>query len=402
MVGKDIMQIALMGISYYLFSNEFFKFTADIKEEKISYSTHFLCFFFVYLWFVFASYLELPLVINWFVFLILLGLEVHIVFSFDYLVSYGLSLFCIIMGLAVNVFSRNLASIMLNISLQEFDNSRTALKFQPILIGFIVMVLLLYVLRRIRFSQKLKRMLYYRKSLTFYTWTEVFIYLFLMIQLLAFSQSNNEIGIKLWGIKSAIFSVIVLVITIFYSLHVASLHYYMDKQHTIRNHLIQEKQDINKLWKLAYTDMLTGFNNRQLLFKRLKEYANYGGDITLAFIDINGLKATNDQYGHMEGDNYLIAVSRVLFKISAGLNIDIFRYGGDEFICMSNTLSETEITALLNRANGLLESEPAQYSRSISFGVVRGNCTDYENLIALADNQMYQHKLKHYENMIRT
>lgn len=402
MVETDLIKIALIGITYYLFSNEFLKFSAEINNRPVLYRSRFLCFFFIYLWFLFASYLELPLVLNWFVFLIILGLEVHIVFSFDYLVSYSLSLFCIIMGLAFNVFFRSMTSLLLQIPIDAFDNSKNSLKSYPIFLGFLVMVLLFYVLRRNHFSSQLERLLRYRKSLVFYTLTEIFIYLFLMIQLLAYSQSGNEPGIKTWGIKSALFSAIVLFITIIYALRVASLQYYMDKQHEIRSHLIQEKQDINKLWKLAYTDMLTGLNNRQLLDKRLEEYSGYGSSITLAFIDVNGLKVTNDRYGHMEGDSYLIEVARILTEVSDGLNIDLFRFGGDEFVMMSNSLSKQEIADLLRLADDRLFTSSASYSRSISYGVVHGDAAEYHTLITAADDIMYQYKLKHYEHMARS
>lgn len=400
---KNLIMITVLAVSYYFFSNEFFKFAAEIKQEKVSYRCRFVCFFFVYLWFLTASYLELPLILNWFVFLILLGLEIRLVFAFDFLVSYGLALFCVIMGLAVNVFFRSLASILLRIPLRAFDNSdmATTMKSYPIFLGFMFMVVLLYVLRKIRFPEKLERMLHYKKSLVFYTRTEVIIYIFLMAQLLAYTQSGNDMGIKTWGIKSVLFSAVVLVITIIYSLRVASLHYYMDRQHEIRSQLIQDKKDINNLWKLAYTDMLTGCHNRQLLDKRLEEYAGYGSTMTLAFIDINGLKTTNDQYGHMEGDRYLIDVTRILADHIAGLNIDLFRYGGDEFVMMSSTLDEKEVTDLLTRASEQLVKIPAPYTRSISFGVVRGDCSEYQKLIDEADEMMYQHKLEYYEGMAR-
>lgn len=193
---KNLIVITVLAVSYYLFSNEFFKFAAEIRQEKVSFRSRFVCFCFVYLWFLIASYLELPLVLNWFVFLIILGLEVRLVFSFDFLVSYGLALFCVIMGLAVNVFFRSLASILLNIPLRAFDNSdmATSMKSHPIFLGFMAMVLLLYVLRKIHFPEKLERMLHYKKSLIFYTRTEVIIYLFLMAQLLAYTQSGNDMA----------------------------------------------------------------------------------------------------------------------------------------------------------------------------------------------------------------
>ena len=158
----------------------------------------------------------------------------------------------------------------------------------------------------------------------------------------------------------------------------------------------------HKLWELAYTDMLTGLKNRQLLEKRLKEYAGYRSHITLAFIDVNGLKTTNDQYGHIQGDHYLVDVSRILTDLSNGLKIDLFRYGGDEFVMLSNTLNEKELTDLLIHTNELLQTEPAPGSRSISYGIVHGDCKDYKSLIETADNRMYQHKLKHYETMARS
>lgn len=398
---EDIISIILIAVSYYLFSNEFFKFSAEINEKKVSLPARSFSFLLIYLWFLFASFLELPLVMNWFVFLILLGLELHVVCAYDFLISYALSLFCVITSLAVNVFLRSLASILMDVPLNYFDNSRSSLKAYPIFLGFMVMAALLYVLRRLQFTLQLKKMLRYRKSLAFYTWTEVFICTSLVIQLLAYSQSGNSLGVKIWGIKASVFSMVVLAITIFYSLRVAALQFYMDKQHEIRKKLIRDKKDINKLWTLAYTDMLTGCNNRQLLDKRLEEYAGYGSSITLAFIDVNGLKIINDQYGHLEGDNYLIGVSQILSEVIGGCNLDLFRYGGDEFVLMSNTLSVKEITGLLIRANEKLKEKPPYYERSISFGVVHGDCVDYQKLLVAADEIMYQNKLNYYETHVR-
>lgn len=402
MMYENFILIMLIAVSYYLFSNEFFKFSAAIKRKKTSFFVRFIGFLLVYTWFIAAGFFELPLVVNWLVFLAILGLEVHFIFYFDYLVSYALSLFCVITGLAVNVCFRCFAAILMNVPLSMFDGSYSYLKVYPIFFGFIAMALLLYALRRIHFNGHLKKMLHYRKSLIFYTWTEAYIYLFLIILLLVYSQSGNTLGVKLWGIKSALFSIIVLMVAIIYSLRVASLQYYVDKQHEISAHLIEEKKDVNKLWRLAYTDMLTGCQNRHLLDKRLEEYAAYGASVTLAFIDVNGLKKVNDQYGHMEGDRYLIDITRMLSEAIDGLNIDLFRYGGDEFIMMSNTLCEEEITDLLAKVNEQLALGQSSYARSVSYGAVHGDCTEYSKLIEKADDRMYKYKLEYYAAMVRS
>lgn len=397
----SIMSIILIAVSYYLFSNEFIRFSAAIKGRTTAFFARFIGFLIVYVWFIVAGFLELPLVVNWLIYMVILGLEVHFIFRFDFLVAYALSLSCVITGLAVNVCFRCFAAILMNVPLSMFDKNYSDLKVYPIFFGFLAMALLLYILRRIHFTGHLKVMLHYRKSLVFYTCTEAYIYLFLIILLLAYSQSGNTLGIKIWGIKSALFSIVVLMIAIIYSLRVASLQYYVDKQHEISEHLIEEKKDVNKLWQLAYTDMLTGCQNRHLLDKRLEEYAAYGTSITLAFIDVNGLKKVNDQYGHVEGDRYLADITRLLSEAIDGHNIDLFRYGGDEFVMMSNTVREEEITGLLARVNEQLALGQNVYMRSVSYGAVHGDCTDYPKLIAKADELMYKHKLEYYGSTVR-
>lgn len=398
-----VLDIILVAVSYYLFSNQFFLFAAEIRDHTVSLGKRLLCFLLVYIWFVIASSLELPLVANWLVFLIILGLEVHLALSFDYLSSYTLSLFCTICGLAVNIFFRSLFAILLNLPLSVFDNTTTSVKKYPILLGFLLMGLLFLFFRRWQLSKKIRTMIENREGLRFYFCIECCLYLFLIIQLLAYVQTANNMGSKVWGVKASLFSLIVLIITNIYTLRVATLHLYMDKKHDQHNRLIEEKKDIDALWKLAYTDMLTGSSNRQLLDKRLQEYANYGGTITLAFIDLNGLKIVNDQYGHLEGDAYLSQVSGILKDLLKDCHADLFRYGGDEFIAISNSMSEEELENLLCRVNEQLSlDDNHEYRKSVSYGVIHGSCSDYARLIQDADERMYQHKMKYYEQTARS
>lgn len=399
---ENLIQIIFISLTYYLFSNEFYLFSSELIENKVSISRRFLCFIIVYIWFVIASLLELPLIINWFVFLIILGLEVHCVFQFEFLTSYALSMFCTIIGLAINIFFRSLLAIVMKVPLSVFDNTTASIKVYPILLGFLFMGVLFVLLRHLKFPKKLNMMLENKNSLRFYAWIEGATYLFLMIQLLAYSQTESLIGMKLWGIKASIFSIIILLITNIYTIRMASLNDYVNRQHKIHNQLVQEKEDINKLWKLAYVDVLTGCNNRQLLDKRLKEYASYGGIITLAFIDLNGLKMFNDQYGHLVGDQYLMMIAKTILNYFQDLNVDLFRYGGDEFVLMSNTLTDEEMTRCLEDINQELKNhKDGLKGKSISYGVVQGSSDSYKQLMKLADQLMYKHKKKYYEKMIR-
>lgn len=405
MMESSLTQTVFIAMAYYLFSNGFFLFLSEMIDKKMSLLSRMLMFSITYLWFFVASMMQLPLVVNWLVFLIILGIEVHVALGFDVLTSYALSMFCTIIGLATNIFFRSLLAITLDVPLSGFDNTLTSIKRYPIFLGFLFMGLLIYALRKYHFPMKLQLMLENRQGLIFYSWIEACIYTFLIVQLLAYTQTDSNMGIKLWGIKAAFFSIIALLIANIYTLRVASLHLYMDKQHQIHNQLIHEKENINNLWKLAYTDMLTGCNNRQLLDKRLMEYARYGGSITLAFIDLNGLKIVNDQYGHVEGDHYLTSAANILKSIFEHYNTDLFRYGGDEFVLMSNTLTKQEMEPLLTQANNLIKAKhnnKLPYQKSISFGIVQGYSHDYQSLMKEADQLMYHQKMEFYEHLARS
>lgn len=393
---ENLAAILLIAISYYLFSTQFFKFSAEIEGRTVAFSSRLAAFLIIYLWFVLASAMKIPLSINWLVFLCILVTEVYIILYSDWMVAAALSLFYVILSLGINMIFRSITAIILNVSLDHFDSNPSYLKVYPILGGFITMAVLLFFLRRVHFSVQLKKMLTYRKSLSFYLWTEVCIYAFLIVLLFIFDHTDNSIGIKLWGIKSVVFSASMLNLVVIYALRVADLQYYMDKQQEISEKLIREKADINKMWQLAYTDMLTNCQNRHLLNKRLEEYAAYGTSITLAFLDVNGLKNVNDRYGHMEGDYYLISVCQVFNEAIKQYNIDLFRYGGDEFVLISNSLSEETMSKILSQANEDLKKGSGRYLRSISYGVVHGECSQYPKLLKAADTQMYQHKQQHY------
>jgi diguanylate cyclase len=87
--------------------------------------------------------------------------------------------------------------------------------------------------------------------------------------------------------------------------------------------------------KYALTDPLTGITNRRGLFmelSRMLEVAQRSSAVIhVAFIDLDGFKQINDQYGHDAGDRFLIEVAA---RLNAGVRqADVVaRYGGDEFV----------------------------------------------------------------------
>ena len=94
---------------------------------------------------------------------------------------------------------------------------------------------------------------------------------------------------------------------------------------------------IEKLFELAYTDSMTNVQNRNAYEERLKQLREPDADIsriTVIVIDINGLKKINDSYGHFGGDDAIKTVASAL-RDTIGEKADIYRIGGDEFVCIS-------------------------------------------------------------------
>jgi diguanylate cyclase (GGDEF)-like protein len=87
--------------------------------------------------------------------------------------------------------------------------------------------------------------------------------------------------------------------------------------------------------RLAHRDELTGLYNRrrmrELLDSAIAEAARHGQRVGLLFIDLNGFKSINDEYGHAAGDRILSSVAmRIAGRVRTG---DIVcRFGGDEFV----------------------------------------------------------------------
>ena len=100
----------------------------------------------------------------------------------------------------------------------------------------------------------------------------------------------------------------------------------------------------NELERSAFSDPLTGTGNRAGLDREMGRLWAQQAPFTCAYIDIDHLKHCNDNFGHAEGNRYILSVCAAL---TAALEEgeSIYRVGGDEFILVSPVaVSYTHLT----------------------------------------------------------
>ena len=88
--------------------------------------------------------------------------------------------------------------------------------------------------------------------------------------------------------------------------------------------------------RAAHTDPLTGLANRAGLNRALdhqRATARPGDQVAMILLDLDGLKQTNDMYGHEFGDSVLVAVALRIHE-KAGHAACAARLGGDEFVVL--------------------------------------------------------------------
>lgn len=156
-----------------------------------------------------------------------------------------------------------------------------------------------------------------------------------------------------------------------------------------------------ELSALALVDELTGLRNRRglvvLADQQAKVAARAGLALSAVFVDIDGMKAINDSYGHAEGDRALVAVAGALRATFRASDI-VARLGGDEF-CVLLVDDQGQVDGELDRRIASLRSVAPSATRgyeiSLSVGLARlkpGESGSVENLLSRADRAMYLDK----------
>jgi diguanylate cyclase (GGDEF)-like protein len=153
---------------------------------------------------------------------------------------------------------------------------------------------------------------------------------------------------------------------------------------------------------LADRDSLTGLYNRrrlqELLETAIAEAARQWQRVGLLFIDLNGFKGINDEYGHAAGDRVLTtAAKRIAARVRTA---DIVgRYGGDEFVVIlpgvPDAAAVSRVAEIIRERMQLpyrVEGTERQLSASIGESLYPYDGKSAEALLKRADQAMYRLK----------
>ncbi len=141
---------------------------------------------------------------------------------------------------------------------------------------------------------------------------------------------------------------------------------------------------------MAETDALTGARTRSAgltdVDREIDRARRTTGRLTVAYVDVVGLKVTNDTRGHAAGDELLQRVVRALRGRLRSYD-SIVRLGGDEFLCVMSDTTIEDARRRLGEVQAALaaDEEPAQIK--VGFATLMPD-EDAADLIARADSDM--------------
>lgn len=155
--------------------------------------------------------------------------------------------------------------------------------------------------------------------------------------------------------------------------------------------LLQRRNHVRRLEELCFQDQLTGLGNRHGMNDYILEITP-GRSVGVLYCDVMGLKRTNDEKGHLEGDNLLMRASECLRKTFG--DYALFRVGGDEFLALCEGISQEELAERV----AALKQEMETGNALMALGWVwsESGDEDMDQLMKEADTLMYEEKRAWY------
>ncbi len=151
----------------------------------------------------------------------------------------------------------------------------------------------------------------------------------------------------------------------------------------------------------ATHDPLTGLPNRALLDDRLEQacarHRRDAAALAVLFVDLDGFKAVNDEFGHRLGDRLLQEVARRL-QIVLRAGDTVARVGGDEFVAVCEGVAAEEAALVASRIEDaievpfLIDGHHCSVGASVGIACQSAGVAVPEEILMAADQDMYRTK----------
>ena len=157
----------------------------------------------------------------------------------------------------------------------------------------------------------------------------------------------------------------------------------------------ERRQKEAEIQYLNCYDTLTGLRNRRC-FEENRNKIDIPDNLPLSviFADINGLKMTNDIFGHAAGDELIKKSSEILQQVCRQNDV-VARIGGDEFIILLPNTAEENARKILDRIESgftVAHIEAIKCSISLGLDIKRNPDQSLDEIMANAENAMYMDK----------
>ena len=163
-----------------------------------------------------------------------------------------------------------------------------------------------------------------------------------------------------------------------------------------------KKEQLRQIQYLSFHDPLTGLYNRRFFNEELARLDTERNlPISVVMGDVNGLKLTNDVFGHAAGDMLLKRIAQVFRQICRADDI-IARWGGDEFVLLLPKTNAADASAIVGRVKAEFARQRIKAVKgSISMGVACKDIaeTDILQTMVLAEEAMYANKVSEQDEV---
>lgn len=154
--------------------------------------------------------------------------------------------------------------------------------------------------------------------------------------------------------------------------------------------VVRGQKQNKALYKMAYTDALTGLANRPCFFDDIEKMIAAQKSFSIIYMDLDSFKSINDAFGHQAGDEYL----KQFAETCAGLcgHARLYRMSGDEFIFVTETAEAETVARKIKSLHWQTAAGAAFLGTSLGCASFPADGTTAEALLSRADAAMYRQK----------